>query len=226
MSQPSRRIGFLAVALLGAFVATGAARGVSSAAEQQSGLTPPIGTIMAYAGPVNAAWENSSGWLLCDGRRLDRSNPRYSRLFNAIGTSWGGDGAPNFYLPDLRGRFLRGVDKNIQGVETGSEEGGPRDPDRNARTVSNPYNTSPGAQGNSGNNVGSLQSDEFARHTHDISPQLNVGWSVNGNGDARRFDTDDGPSWAGTNEDMFAMAAGGNETRPRNANVYWIIRYR
>ena len=203
------------------------ASGNQNTSTAQVSVSPPVGTIMAYAGPVNAAWETTSGWMLCDGRAFDRNNPRYRALFSAIGTSWGGDGAPNFNIPDLRGRFVRGVDRNIEGTETSQAEGGPRDPDRGERTVSNPYSTNPANQGNRGNNVGSMQADIYASHRHDISPQINVGHTVNGHGSARRFDTDDGPSWSNINEDMFAIAdSGGRETRPKNAYVYWIIRYR
>lgn len=44
-----------------------------------------------------------SGWLLCDGSAVSRT--QYSALFEAIGTTWGaGDGSTTFNLPDLRGR--------------------------------------------------------------------------------------------------------------------------
>lgn len=42
------------------------------------------------------------GWALCDGRLLRIDD--YDRLFDLIGTRYGGDGATNFALPDLRGR--------------------------------------------------------------------------------------------------------------------------
>ncbi|MCO5157601.1 MAG: tail fiber protein [Aquamicrobium sp.] len=49
------------------------------------------------------------GWLVCDGREVSRST--YSRLFAAIGTTWGaGNGVSTFNLPDLRGEFIRGAD--------------------------------------------------------------------------------------------------------------------
>ena len=49
-----------------------------------------------------------SGWLVCDGSsRLARD---YEELFRAIGDTFGGKiTAPDrqFWLPDLRGRFIR-----------------------------------------------------------------------------------------------------------------------
>jgi microcystin-dependent protein len=70
----------------------------------------PIGSIAAYAGPIDAAFESANGWMLCDGRSLNRTDPSFSPLFNQIGSSWGGDGVNAFNIPDLRGLFLRGVD--------------------------------------------------------------------------------------------------------------------
>jgi len=147
------------------------------------------------------------GWKICDGTLLNRAE--YSALFDAIGTSWGSPDANTFNLPDLRGKFLRGVDG-----------GSGNDPDADSREAAK-------SGGNAGDNVGSIQNDGFASHTHDISPQLNVGHSINGDGNAaRRIDSDDGPSFQNINEDQFAMATGGRETRPENAGVYFIIKVR
>ena len=165
----------------------------------------PIGTITAYAGPVNAAWENANGWLLCDGRSLNRTTPVYGALFNQIGSSWGGDGVDQFNIPDLRGYFLRGVDSG-----TG------RDPDANARGASN-------TGGHAGNTVGSVQGDQFATHAHAIAGhrlEAQGGTGFFGSG----LDSNSGsfPGWSGPYN---TAASGGLESRPKNAYVYWIIRY-
>lgn len=66
----------------------------------------PIGAIMPYGGATAP-----SGWLLCQGQAISRTN--YSDLFNAIGTAFGtGDGSTTFNIPDLRGEFLRGAGTN------------------------------------------------------------------------------------------------------------------
>ena len=92
----------------------------------------PIGSIVAYAGPIDREEFEStnSGWMLCDGRLLNRSDPALAALFTAIGFAWGGDGAGRFNLPDLRGYFLRGVDER-----DGSES---KDPDSGTRTPIRP----------------------------------------------------------------------------------------
>ncbi len=62
-----------------------------------------VGAVMAFAmdKPPN-------GWLECDG---SAQNPEeYPRLFEKIGTTFGGDGTTAFHVPDLRGEFVRGWD--------------------------------------------------------------------------------------------------------------------
>jgi hypothetical protein len=175
----------------------------------------PVGGIVAFAGPVASIPGN---WMVCDGRALKKGDAK--ELFDAIGTSWGGDGAPYFFIPDLVGLFLRGVDRRADGQAIDP----PRDPDRDDRVGFLPPKL-PKNAGNSGNSVGSVQMDGFAEHGHDVVP-FTVGWSVNGNGAGRQIDSDDGPSWSNTSDSMRAREVGGKETRAKNAAVYWIIRVR
>src|SRR4051812_35904885 len=102
---------------------------------------PPIGSITAYAGPGpgDNAWETQHGWMLCDGRELNRTVLAFKPLFDIIGSSWGGDGVNSFNLPDLQGLALRGVDGKAK-----------RDPDRDGRQENRPG-------GHRGNQVGSIQ---------------------------------------------------------------------
>jgi microcystin-dependent protein len=60
------------------------------------------------------------GWARCDGQLLPISGNQ--ALFALLGTMYGGDGATNFALPDLRGRTPRHVGSgNFQGQRLGSE---------------------------------------------------------------------------------------------------------
>lgn len=62
-----------------------------------------------------------SGYLACNGDAVSRTT--YADLFAEIGTTHGeGDGSTTFNVPDLRGRFLRGLDEGVG-----------RDPDAAAR---------------------------------------------------------------------------------------------
>lgn len=66
----------------------------------------PIGTIIAMSSDYIP-----TGYLLCNGAAVNRQN--YSLLFAKIGTTYGeGDGTNTFNLPDLRGKFVRGLGGN------------------------------------------------------------------------------------------------------------------
>jgi microcystin-dependent protein len=100
----------------------------------------PSGVILPYGGEIAP-----TGWLFCDGSAISRIT--YANLFAALGTSHGyGDNSTTFNLPDLRGRFMRGVDGTAS-----------RDPDKVARTAA-------AVGGNTGNNVGSVQTNATAKN--------------------------------------------------------------
>ena len=168
--------------------------------KDKTGFIMPVGTVVPFAGAILP-----EGWLLCDGSAVNRA--LYPDLFAAIGTVWGiGNGASTFNLPDLRGQFLRGVD--------GSAE---VDPDKNDRTAFN--------GGNAGNNVGSYQADTLGMHNHS-SIDYRDGTFANGGGSGMDVL---GYGLLG-NADIVRPInltgdTGGNETRPVNAYVNYIIKY-
>jgi hypothetical protein len=169
----------------------------------------PPGTISAFAGPEANI---PDGWGLCNGAAV-RTND-YPGLFAAIGTSWGEGSlgaADDFSLPDLRGLFLRGVN--------GGRNDGWGDPEAATRTNAIPSQ----AMGNSGNQVGSLEADQFRTHNHDngrynLLLRMNVGES----GALRYAYNYDAPHLYDRGG---ILPAGGTETRPRNAYVLYIIKY-
>jgi phage-related tail fiber protein len=110
-------------------------------AEAVSTSSVPPGTIIAYAGATIPA-----GWLACDGTAVSRTT--YAALFTAVTTvHGGGDGVATFNLPDLRGRFLRGVDNNAG-----------RDPEASSRVAPQiGVSTVTGGIGNAGDQVGSIE---------------------------------------------------------------------
>lgn len=156
----------------------------------------PAGTVIAFAGATPP-----SGWLLCDGSAISRST--YLALFTAISTAHGsGDGSTTFKLPDYRGRFLRGVDGTAG-----------NDPDKASRTAA-------ATGGNTGDDVGSVQGDGNKSHGHGFlgsggssttstvvwaNPQINV--------------ANAGAIYANN-----VTISGGNESRPKNSNVNYIIK--
>jgi len=186
--------------------------------------TVPIGVILPYAGPL--AHNDASapgidiaairfrlavhGWMCCDGAPLDIHE--YAPLYGVIGNAFGADSnAGTFYLPDLRGRFIRGV-SGMPGVA--------RDPDVADRSAS-------AAGGNTGNQVGSLQADAFQGHEHDYL----------GAGEAAKYATGEGSVVAlnvqkrATDGDVRKSEDDGAprisaETRPVNLYLNHIIRFR
>jgi phage-related tail fiber protein len=89
----------------------------------------PLGTIIAYSGNIDDESRHvlaDTGWLVCDGKEVNRST--YRALYLVIGEIHGhGDGINTFNLPDYRGYFLRGVDA-----------GAGRDPDATSRKSTRP----------------------------------------------------------------------------------------
>lgn len=154
----------------------------------------PAGTIVAFGGTTVP-----TGWTLCDGSSFTVSSQ--PGLHAAIGDAFGGDGGTNFNVPDFRGRFLRGVD---------SAAG--NDPDNATRTAM-------ATGGNTGNNVGSVQADEFKSHIHDISVRPDGQY---GGATVKGADGSGGPTTAASS--ALSTPSGGSETRPKNAYVHYIIK--
>jgi len=85
---------------------------ISSAWSQWISQNGTPGEVAAFARNTAPA-----GWIACSGQAVSRTT--YSRLFAAIGTTFGaGDGSTTFTLPDLRGEFIRGWD-NGRNIDTG-----------------------------------------------------------------------------------------------------------
>jgi microcystin-dependent protein len=184
----------------------------------------PVGSIMPWAGAVtsgNALEEVIPGWIVCNGATLS-SDGKYAKLKTVLGSSWGTN-----KVPDLRGTFLRGVNNG--------RSDGFNDPDAANRVSVN--------SGNTGDNVGSFENDELTSHKHTVSdPGHTHGYndiyhaentgsiSVPGNTGSGDTDGDNlGFQMARTSSSATTGVSlnntGGNETRPVNAAVNFIIKY-
>ena len=74
-----------------------------------------IGSIILYSGS-----DIPNKWLICDGSNLFIDE--FSKLYNIIGTTYGGDGVNTFQIPNLKGRVPIGIDdKYSLGNYGGSE---------------------------------------------------------------------------------------------------------
>ena len=79
-------------------------------------VAAPIGALQMYAGQTAP-----SGWLLCQGQAISRTD--YAQLFAVIGTTYGdGDGSTTFNLPDMQDRFPVGAGSNYNLNSKGGED--------------------------------------------------------------------------------------------------------
>jgi hypothetical protein len=157
----------------------------------------PVGTIVSYVGTERRVADlQQAGWLVCDGHAVPAHT--YLQLFETIGELFGSEQA-NFFLPDLRGMFLRGADL-----------GSGTDPD--AATRSPPKSLRDGKPGPA---LGSQQADMFRSHKHEIHPWVPDGFAM----------SDEGEEWSPPHSTAPTLtgAVGGSETRPVNVYVVWLI---
>jgi len=137
-----------------------------------------------------------TGYLECNGSTISRTT--YADLFSAIGTTFGnGNGSTTFGIPDLRGEFIRGYD-NGRGADSGRA-------------------------------LGTYQQDEFQGHYHDDNTWAPVVQST-ASGATVGFDSSNEMRTVnlqiqnpitGTN----GSPRYGNETRPRNIAMMYLIKY-
>lgn len=152
----------------------------------------PVGTIVMWGGT-----SHPEHWRICDGASLSTDN--YSDLYKKIGDNFG-QGAPagKFYLPDLRGQFIRGYDPH-----------GVHDPDNaNRFDMKNDKNKI-------GPKMGSVQSHALQTHTHTYH-------KITG-----RAKISSGDYWDRSSEETSApndCNVSQHETRPINAYLNFIIK--
>ena len=174
---------------------------IAKLAASLAAFLQPVGAVLTSAAPAASV---PAGYLYCNGQAVSRTT--YADLFNLIGIAHGqGNGTTTFNLPDYRGVFLRGVDG-----------GRGFDPDRATRQALV-------TGGNTGDNVGSYQDDALLNHTHLYAKNI----SVNTVGGVVGF--------PGTNDNFTNNVQSGGvynlasvtstETRPRNVNVNYFIKY-
>jgi hypothetical protein len=188
----------------------------------RAGNGSPVGAVHSYVGKTDPP-----GWLLCDGRAVSRAE--YKELFELVGTFYGdGDGLTTFNIPDYRGMFLRGADDPD---EDGEMSAAGRDPDTASRI--RPFDDE-----TAGGVIGSIQLDSMQSHKH-----LDRGHShIIAEGTKKHFNTghtfgirvasggrtETGKADLGDPVDSESGAGEvrhGNETRPINIYVNYIVKY-
>jgi microcystin-dependent protein len=143
--------------------------------------------------------------VAADGASLLRAGA-YANLFSAISTANGTADGTHFNVPDLRGKFVRGVDGSAS-----------NDPDHSTRTAC-------ATGGATGNNIGSCEADDYLAHAHTVTQW----WQqVAGSGHFTSFaGTGGGGLDSNTAISTSTMpASGGSETRPKNVYVLYCVWY-
>ncbi|MDA0778526.1 MAG: phage tail protein [Bacteroidetes bacterium] len=154
----------------------------------------PVGTISMFGANDLGA---DSLWKECNGESILKTD--YPELYTAIGTTWGTEDETHFNLPDLRGVFVRGRD-----------HGTDIDPDAGDRIENK-------VGGATGDNVGSYQIDQFKSHSHTTTIGVER-YDQTNQQEGLAFEGPDG------NRDFLSSAEGGNETRPKNVYVMYVIK--
>lgn len=177
------------------------------------GHVVPPGKIEMYGGTTAPA-----GYLLSmAGTSYLRAT--YPRLYAAIGNAFGTADGTHFNVPAMAGRLPRGVDGSA-GL----------DPDKASRGTM-------ATGGNSGNNVGSVQTtatklpttafttgNESASHTHTI-PTVRSDLTAGSSSSATGSSGSGGTSGSNSANHTHTITGGGdNESRPPNAYVNFIIK--
>jgi microcystin-dependent protein len=163
----------------------------------------PIGTILPYGGKVDEKRSGEpievlDGWFFCNGAVMSRE--KYQELYRVVEAAFGAPTGETFNLPDLRGRFVRGVD-----------HGALRDPDASRRKESQ-------KGGNTGDKVGSAQEDEIKKHSHKYAAPLS--WTK------KRSNQMMVGMFVTVRQEFDTAQCCGEETRPKNISVNWIIKAR
>ena len=160
-------------------------------------LIPP-GVIMPYGGS-----SAPTGWLLCDGTTgLDSvTDTSLAGLFAIIGTTFGGTGAADFDLPDMRGNFPLGKD-NMGGSSRN------RVTDTEADTVGS----------EAGSQTHTLTTDEIPSHSH------NQQFNDSGVG-GTAFNAENGNDGAGTTSTRGATESTGGGSSHENMPPYMTFNY-
>ena len=180
-------------------------------------ITEPTGSVKTLTNetaPEDIIDGVVTGWMECNGRALDSSI--YPTLYSKIGIRFGNGtvgigagGGTDFNIPDLRGQFIRGWN---HGASPDSDGNG-RDPDAASRGDGSLQGGTGIAGQFTGDQVGSVQGSSYRTHKH----------SVRGPG-ATLVTPGPGPSRMMNGPAETSGGFGGNETRPDNITLMYIIK--
>jgi hypothetical protein len=208
-----------------------------------SGSAFPIGSVIAYLGNNNnIAGMAANGWFKCNGATIDTISALSVDERTALKNILGG----NSNLPDLRGNFLRGLDEgrgfdDDAGTRTGGESttGVRSQQGEAARSHRHSGATDAGGNHDHGGFTGNAVDADNNTITFVNARRTNL--TTGGGGDAASDDNQkqhrhtipaSGNHTHGfttgdpTSSSTGVVPVNGNENRPDNMAVYWLIRGR
>lgn len=166
----------------------------------------PVGSVIPFAGQASKGPSLFDGlWAKCEGIEADENASIFAKLYAVIGDRYGTstDGSA-FLLPDLQGRFIRGVD-----VHAGRDKNGNRLPP-------------PGFPGNTDPLAGSTQ--VFANGPSANPWTCDIAHFFNGNHSHEVFEIAGHTNCRDTDWQNYVGWQGGDkETRPVNVSVQYFI---
>lgn len=168
----------------------------------------PVGSIVAYGGDKDQLPEN---WAVCNGAEVESS--KYPILAQKLNSLWGAAASGKVKLPDLRGYFLRGVD-----------DGSGRDPDAQ-RTVGSVQSDSTKMPNSSfGTSLKGGHDHNVPTWTGVLGGNLEISTHQAGFPHAAALDYFPAIPTSRVEDHSHDITGGDVETRPKNADVFWIIK--
>ena len=188
----------------------------------------PTGTIFPFAG---AETNIPGGYLECDGSQ--KSSTTYSTLSNLLGSTYNNGQTPssgNFFLPDLRGQFIRGWDHGAN-VDSGRTRGSVQTDDNKSHThtvASSSITNSGGDHGHAIRPIRLNQSNGSVNITLGSGQSYNVGYANNDNAlVAANNAVKNSGNFASSITSTLALSLNTNgttESRPKNVAMIYIIK--
>jgi len=188
----------------------------------------PTGSVFCLA--VNTV---PTGYVKCNGASYSRTGT-YAALFAVIGTAYGAVDGNSFNVPDLRGEFVRGFDDS-RGVDSGRNVGtsqGAQNQQHNHTASSNASVSDSGhfhhsfKLGNAGQSrFNSTLSSNVTPASGTGAANLNEGYNiVSRSEEANVGKTSTKTTGINVNVSTNTSNDGGNEARPRNIAMLYIIK--
>lgn len=173
----------------------------------------PSGTIVAFAGTTPP-----QGWVICNGGAYNGEEEKYKNLYEVIKIIYGGTGSTSFNVPDFRGVFLRGLD-NGRALDSGRDLGSYQGDE----IKKHKHNGTTATGGRHSHTILKLPTDQAGQsnmYTLYNTSSSDEGWANAPGGQPNNSLSEH----YGHTHSFSTNDTGGNETRPVNVAINYIIK--